>query len=301
MNSKPFISIVIPTFNDYKNLKKNIELIRKQKIDNYEIVIVNDCSTDETEQYLFELDDQVISSYNLKENMGPGYARNIGILKSTGKWISFLDSDDSWTNDRLEKITNFLINNDNFDLICHNEYKINQFNTIKKKIYYGPLNKKNPYKDLLMNGNRFSTSATRIRQKFLIKNKIFFNENKSFFSVEDYDFWLRCLFSGARFRFLENFLGNYLIHDNNITKNILIHKKNYLRVIYHHVFNVQQFEENKIILWKQLYIQYNCELAIIYLKYFNKINKFLYLFIKCFKKNPKIVLKFILKKIYRSK
>lgn len=297
MKLNPLISIIIPTFNDYSNLVKNIELIKKQEFKDYEIIIINDCSTDNTENYLSCLNDEMISHHNLKENKGPGYARNIGIKFSKGDWISFLDSDDYWMKERLNTISNFINNNSHFELICHNEYKIDEINNIRKRFYYGPLNNLDPYKDLLMNGNRFSTSATVVKKTFLQENKILFNENKKYFSVEDYDFWLKCIFHNANFVFLKSFLGNYKIHENNITKNILKHKRNYLRVIYNHVFYVQNFENNKILLWKNLYIKYNCELAVIYLKYFKNVKKFLYLFLKCFKKNPTIVFKFIINKI----
>ena len=183
-------------------------------------------------------------------------------------------------------------------MICHNEYEIDKLNNKKRKLYYGSLDKLNSYKDLLLNGNKFSTSATIVKKKFLKENNVIFNEKRGFFSVEDYDFWLKCMINNPKFEFMESFLGYYHVHENNITKNILIHKKNYLRVLYNHIFHIQNFESDKILLWKDVYTKYNCELAVIYLKYFKNKKKFLYILLRCFKKNPLIVIKFILKKIF---
>ena len=219
MITKPLISIVIPTYNDCENLIRNIKFIKSQEFKDFEIIVINDCSIDQTKKYLDLLNDKQISSLSLKTNKGPGHARNIGIKLSKGDWISFLDSDDSWNTKRLKIISDYLIKNDNLDLVCHNEFEVDKSNNIKKKLYYGPLDKINPYKDLLLNGNKFSTSATIIKKKFLEENKIFFNEERNFFSVEDYDFWLKCMKNMAKFQFLNIFLGNYHIHENNITKN----------------------------------------------------------------------------------
>ena len=298
MNKVPLISIIITTFNDLENLVNNISLIKNQTFKNFELIIINDCSSDNTKNYLDSLKDKNIIKFNLKKNYGPGYARNIGIKNSNGIWLSFLDSDDFWTTERLNIVEKYLDKNYDLDLICHNEYKLEKLKKIKKKLHYGPLNSFDPYKDLLLNGNRFSTSATIIKKNFLEKNEILFDESKKFFSVEDYDFWLKCAKHGMKFKFLNLFLGYYNVHENNITKNIFNHKKNYLRVLYNHIFKIQSFEKNKIILWKKMYIKYNCELAFIYLKINKDIIKFVYIIISCLKKKPSSVFKFFLKKIF---
>jgi len=294
----PLISIVIPTYNDFTNLKDNIEKIINQSFNDFEIIIINDCSTDETEKYLSSFNNTKVNFFSLEKNKGPGYARNIGIKKAKGKWISFLDSDDRWNDNRLREISKFLINNNQYDLICHNELQINKLNGKKKKLFYGPLKRNNPYKDLLLNGNRFSTSATILKKKFLLDNNILFNEDRKFFSVEDYDFWLKCMIFNANFKYIKSFLGYYYVHNQNITNNILKHKKNYLRVLYHHTFQIQKFENKKLTLWKELYIKYNCEIAIIYLKYFKNLKKFTFLLIKCMQKKPIVTFKYIFKKFF---
>ena len=240
----PLLSIIIPTYNDCVNLKKNIRSILTQSFDSYEIIIINDCSTDDTNIYLATIDNKRIFYENLSQNKGPGYARNIGIKKARGKWISFLDSDDGWSDSRLVEISKAIKNNDQFDIFCHNEIQINKINNQQKKLSYGPLNFNDSYKDLLINGNRFSTSATIIKKDYLDKYDLYFNEKKSFFSVEDYDFWLRCIFHGARFRFINLYLGYYFIHGNNITNNILKHKKITLEFC---IFILLDFKNLKII------------------------------------------------------
>lgn len=299
MIKSPLISIIIPTYNDYLNLKKNIDLIKQQNFEDYELIIINDNSTDSTQNYLNEIKDPKIFIHHLESNKGPGYARNFGINHSNGLWVSFLDSDDEWSKNRLFIISEFIKKNNKYDLICHNEIKIYKEKNKKVKLHYGTLCKKNPYKDLLLNGNRFSTSATIVKKNFLIKNKIYFNERRNFISVEDYDFWLKCIDANANFKHLKEFLGYYYIHNNNITSDILKHKKNYLRVLYHHTFKVQKFEINKILLWKKVFAKFKCELAIIYLKNFKNYKLFFNTLVNNLKKEPIVVIVFFIQKFYK--
>ena len=101
----------------------------------------------------------------------------MGIKIAKGKWICFLDSDDSWSDDKLKK-TYDLIKINNFDLICNDEWVEDKTYNTKKFWSYGPF-EKNFYENLILFGNRNSTSASSVKKKLLINNKINFNEKKS--------------------------------------------------------------------------------------------------------------------------
>ena len=79
-------------------------------------------------------------------------------------------------------------------------------------------------------------------------------------------------------------MGFYCIHENNITKNILKHKKNYLCLLFNHVFKIQDFEKNKLYLWHKIYCKYLIEIVVIYIFRLNKIKKGIGLFFYSLKK-----------------
>ena len=100
------ITIIIPTYNRKKKLAKCLEALSKQSYSNYEIIVVDDGSTDSSKD--------IIKTYGKRlrlfeqTNKGPYPARNLGIHHSTGEFIAFLDADDYWTPDCIEKLYNAL-------------------------------------------------------------------------------------------------------------------------------------------------------------------------------------------------
>ena len=258
-----FFSIIIPTYNDLSNLKKCLKGLFRQNFDNFEIIVINDASTDGTSDYLDSLKKKNLSIYNLSENKGPAFSRNIGIKNSNGIWLSFLDSDDFWVKSRLDVVFKNIQFNNNYDVYCHNQTRKEIITKNIKKLYTGPY-KKNFYKNLILQGNCLITSATVVKKKFIKNNDIYFRTDKKYYSVEDYDFWLNLANSNAKFFFIPDFLGFYCIHKNNITTNILKHKKNYLSLLFNHIFKIKKFEKNRLSLWKKIYCKYLLENIIIY-------------------------------------
>ena len=268
-----FFSIILPTYNDLENLKKSIRSIDRQTYKNFELIIVNDGSNDDTKLYLSKLNIPYIKVVNLEKNSGgPATGRNKAIENSSGMWLCFIDSDDFWFKRKLEVMKNMIEEKSNCDVFCHNLISKNKISKKKIKLFSGPLSANQEYKDLLTIGNKLLLSGTCVNSKFLIENKIHFNsKKKKYISVEDYDFWLNLSFKDAKFFFIKEFLGIYLKHERNLTNNIILHKKNLLFVIRNHVFRIQKFEKNKSRLWKQLYSKHIIELIMIY---FNKFNNY---------------------------
>ena len=102
------ISVIIPTYNRGKSIIQSINSVLEQTYHNLEILIVDDCSTDDTEYLISKIDDPRVKYIKLKENKGASFARNIGIKIATGKYISFQDSDDIYKNNKIEKQYIFL-------------------------------------------------------------------------------------------------------------------------------------------------------------------------------------------------
>lgn len=114
------ISIIMPVYNAERTLKKSIDSVLAQSCENWELIAVNDGSKDLSLQILEEYSalDKRIKVFN-QANSGPGATRNLAISQATGEYIAFLDSDDWWEKDFIEKI-NQKIESDNSDVIFYN-------------------------------------------------------------------------------------------------------------------------------------------------------------------------------------
>jgi len=301
-----FFSIILPTYNDLENLKKSIRSIDRQTYKNFELIIVNDGSNDDTKLYLSKLNIPYIKVVNLEKNSGgPATARNKAIENSSGMWLCFIDSDDFWFKRKLEVMKNMIEEKSNCDVFCHNLISKNKISKKKIKLFSGPLSANQEYKDLLTIGNKLLLSGTCVNSKFIIENKIYFNSKKKYISVEDYDFWLNLSFKDAKFFFIKEFLGIYLKHERNLTNNIILHKKNLLFVIRNHAFHIQQFEKNKTRLWKKLHSKHIIELIVVYFYNIKNYKAAFYLFYKYMRKYNFIFLVelilFIIRKLKISK
>ena len=102
------VSIIIPVYNAEKYIKQTIETIKGQVYGNWEAVFVDDCSTDKSAEIIKKDVSNKIKIIKLNKNSGPAIARNIGIEVSEGKYVCFLDADDLWKKDKLEKQINFM-------------------------------------------------------------------------------------------------------------------------------------------------------------------------------------------------
>lgn len=107
------VSIITPTFNNEKFIAETILSVQAQTYQNWELLIVDDCSTDKTAEIIssFQEKDHRIKYFYNATNKGSALSRNIAIQKAKGKWIAFLDSDDMWHPHKLEKQIEFMKKN----------------------------------------------------------------------------------------------------------------------------------------------------------------------------------------------
>ncbi len=143
MKNQPLVSVIIPTFNRVKLLPKAIASVVNQTYDNWELIIVDDRSTDDTKALVerFSLKDKRIRYIQNDRRKGPSGARNCGILNSTGEYIAFLDSDDEWFAHHLSDSIDILENekvNVSFALWIENrsgdQIKFDDQEDIKRKL-----------------------------------------------------------------------------------------------------------------------------------------------------------------------
>ncbi|MCK4891386.1 MAG: glycosyltransferase family 2 protein [Candidatus Pacebacteria bacterium] len=102
-NNNPLVSVIIPTYNRARLLKRSVGSVLNQTFQDFEIIIIDDGSTDNTESIIKSFSDPRIKYIKNEKNIGANAARNIGIKISKGKYIAFQDSDDEWLTNKLEK------------------------------------------------------------------------------------------------------------------------------------------------------------------------------------------------------
>lgn len=178
------ISVVIPSYNRKEFLKRSIDSAINQTKKPLEIIVVDDGSTDGTEAMIKS--DYDFVKFIKQKNKGVSAARNIGIKVSIGEWICFLDSDDEWKKDKLEKQINAMKSNPGYKFFHSNEIWIKngiRINQKKKHKKYG-----GDIFDKCLDMCRISPSSVMI-------DKTVFDEvgnfNEDLVVCEDYELWLR--------------------------------------------------------------------------------------------------------------
>lgn len=232
-----YFSIVIPTYNSQNYIERALRSLINQTYKKFEIILIDNSSSDKTLNIVNKYKNLLnLKILNINNNGIIAISRNKGISHSNGNIISFLDSDDYWHQDKL-KIINELFKNNNIDFSCHNEVQINEnkkiFKKMKFKIYL-----KNLYNNLLIHGNCISTSAVSIKTDYIKKRNLYFSEKEVYKSAEDYEYWLSLALSGAKFKFIDDFLGFYQFDSNSYSNsNILLHHQRVNNVIEDHLNN----------------------------------------------------------------
>ena len=102
------VSIITPSYNTARFIGRTIECVRSQTYTNWEMLIVDDCSTDETDAVVASFDDGRIRYFKNERNSGAALSRNRALREARGRYIAFLDSDDLWLPDKLERQVRFM-------------------------------------------------------------------------------------------------------------------------------------------------------------------------------------------------
>ncbi|RKX93027.1 MAG: glycosyltransferase family 2 protein [Spirochaetes bacterium] len=109
VQQRPEVSVIIPAYNRFELLKEAVSTVMRQSFNNFELIVVDDGSSDMTPTIsLYYKDDPRFRYFRIEHNGMPGYVRNIGVHKAAAPYIAFLDSDDLWMRDKLKKQMQFL-------------------------------------------------------------------------------------------------------------------------------------------------------------------------------------------------
>lgn len=230
----PLVSVIIPVYNAEKFIGPAIQSVLNQTFSNYEIIVINDGSTDGTREVLKSFVGKI--RYLSQKNKGPSAARNLGIQIARGDLICFLDADDLWVSDKLEVQVTFMENHPDIGLLCsdHEEFdhkRIVLQSFLKKKEdslgsnIIGKIPIDDPFLKLILL-NFISTPTVMVRKKCFDKIGIF---DESLRSIEDRDLWLR-IAANFSIACLPGICCKRRVHQANISKNKELSLKGRIRV-----------------------------------------------------------------------
>ena len=226
------VSIIMPTYNSHQWISFSIQSVLEQYYEQWELLIVDDGSTDNTKNIVKDFLNDKRIKYYYQENYGPATARNFGILKASGMYLAFLDSDDIWKPNKLELQINHLKQNPDCCLI-HTNYSTFESNTKNSKPF-----RQTPWfsnwdenERLLM----FDTigTLTVLTETQLIKNLGGFNNDLH--GTEDWDLWIRVSKEGKISK-LNDDTAFYRIHPKGISQSFDKHLIELDKVYNQHVF-----------------------------------------------------------------
>lgn len=210
MNVKPLISVVIPTYNYGKFIQICIDSVLGQTYRKFEIIVVDDGSTDETPNVLKKYGTKITTVRT--KNFGACISRNIGLNLARGKYVSFLDSDDYWKPEFLEKL--FLCAQSlDVDLVYCDMFLIDE-NTKKKELVKSVRKVDSEWFHNNPGSTPFSPSTALIRRELLARTSGWNTSLKS--PAEDFDFFRRCAKHGVLVH-VEDTLAYHRNHPNSLT------------------------------------------------------------------------------------
>ncbi len=236
-NKLPYVSIIIPTYNSEKTIRKTIKSLLNQTYKNYEIIIIDNSKNSKTVNLIKKFKNKKIKIFSIEDHILNARARNLGVLKSNKKstLLAFCDSDDEWKPDKLRKQIKFMIKKKcSFSFTNYDFF--NPTNKTYIKNYF-----KIPFKEItfsnLLVKNVIGTSSVILTKK-LFKFAGGFPENRYFYSYEDYFFWLKV----SKLTNLSYLDENITIYrddrKNSATKNSRSFISQRLRILFYYLFKL---------------------------------------------------------------
>ena len=207
------VSIVMPNYNGAPYIRETVESVLAQNYENWELLFVDDCSTDNSMEIIRSFSDERIHIFSTGTNSGAARARNVAIEKATGKYIAFLDSDDLWLPEKLSRQLAFM--EENRYVFTFGEYKVID-ETGKQVARYCPRLDSCTYKDVLR--HNYIGCLTAIYNAEAL-GKVYMPEDAV--KREDVACWLAILKKTERAYCLHEILAHYKLHAGSVSSNKL--------------------------------------------------------------------------------
>src|SRR5690606_408488 len=211
---KHLVSIIMPTYNRANRISDAIKSILNQSYENWELIIIDDCSTDKTAPVVQDyIDfDSRIQYRKLTHNIGASAARNVGLKNAKGDYITFLDSDDEYFPSKIEKQLNLFLfsNNESLGIVSCGAIDYKDGVEYNRRM---PIKRNDYYESLLSKKKRIGagTPFLMIKAKLIRDKNILFDEN--LLAMEDWDLVLQIV-KESDFDFVEEYLVRVNHHDD---------------------------------------------------------------------------------------
>lgn len=207
------VSIIMPNYNSASFIKETVDSVLAQKYQNWELIVVDDCSTDNSAEIIEQYSDSRIHIIKNTVNSGAAVSRNSAIEAASGRWIAFLDSDDLWSPDKLTKHLKFM--NENNCTFSFTHYSV--LNGENKLITeFSPAKNVYDYNTILKHCYIGCSTVIYDREK---TGKVYMPVNAV--KREDFACWLKILKSGENAVCFHECLTTYRVHSNSVSSNKL--------------------------------------------------------------------------------
>jgi len=242
------VSIIMPCYNSETTISQSIKSVIEQSYQNWELLVIDDLSTDLTEDMVLNFCDTRIKYFCLEKNSGsPAEPRNLGLRVSKGKYIAFLDSDDLWHKTKLEKQVSFMHDN-NYTFTCTAYNIIDDIGNFVTS-YTPP--KKVDYNMLLTNNSIGCLTA-------MVSKELLEGDKFSICGHEDFALWLRIIKKSKYVFSLNDKLASYRRLEGSVSSN-----KVKLISFFWHVYR----NEQKLSIIKSLYYCFRYFFNVVWIKY----------------------------------
>lgn len=242
--SDPLVSIILPTYNRAEVLPRAIHSVLSQDFGNYELIIIDDGSTQEMQAVIQQFGDPRIRSFRFEANQGVGKARYEGIKQARGCLISFIDSDDMWMPGKLSYQVSLFKKYSEVEIIFGNFHNMNAvtgeeghgFSQAKQSL--GMLDVRSPedgfyivergIPEAILKQNFFATPTVMLRSKVFEKVG---NFNVTLSGGEDFEFWFRAALRGICYAYTTNILIERCKDEKSVTSKTLLFVPYYLNAL----------------------------------------------------------------------
>lgn len=200
-------SVILPTYQRAYCIRETISSVISQTCKDWELIVVDNYSTDETEEYVKSFEDTRIRFLQINNNGIIAKSRNHGIAHANGTYLAFIDSDDPWVEEKLMVSKMYL--SEGHELVYHDLYIYNGLDKTKTRRMRVARDLERPVLiDLVRKGNGIPTSSVVVKRK-LVESVGGFSEDRRLVGIEDYDLWVRISRISNSFYMIDGILGYY--------------------------------------------------------------------------------------------
>lgn len=207
--SNPVISVILPVYNSEEFVADSVISILNQSFGDFELIVINDGSTDRSRDIILSFQDKRIRYIENKNNQGLIKSLNKGLFLATGEFIARMDADDLCKENRFEKQINFFRYDNEVDILGTYQYVINENRYLNHKI----TNEENRIHLLLE--PPVAHSSVVIKRNKLFASNLYYDKNAIY--AEDYKLWIDASLSGLSIKNIDEYLCGYRFHQNQIS------------------------------------------------------------------------------------